>query len=307
MQIGYAEPLNRAWARMKVILFEPFDLVKWIVIGFTAWLAQFLDGGSGGGSSSWDLDKRGPAEIARDFGRNVDYYLNELVWAPFVLFLVFLVIAFVVLMLWISSRAKFMFLDNVVHNRAHVVEPWRRLRREGNSLFLWRVAFTLGCIAVAIVIAAMTLGPAALLAFSNAWEGAGVLAGILFVVLIALFGIIALYTAMFVEHFIIPIMYRFKLSVIDAWRHFIPWLSSYGFHFFLYGLWVLLLFVLAGALILLTCCCCCIAVIPYIGTVLLLPLWITLRLLSLEFLAQFDPKFDFFADVKEADSAMTEA
>ena len=300
MNIGYVEPLERGWARMKVVLFQPFDLVKWLVIGFTAWLARFLDGGSGGGSRGWDLDERGPAELARDLGRNADSFFDNLVWAPLVLVAVLLVVAFLVAMLWISSRAKFMFLDNVVHNRAQVVEPWGRLRQQGNSLFLWRICFALVCVAVVVIIAAVTLGPVALLAFGDAWDGVGVLAGFLFVVLAIILGLVAAYVSMFVENFVVPIMYRFNLSIIDAWRHFLPWLSSYGFAFFVYGLWAALLFTLSAVCIFLTCCCCCAAAIPYIGTVLLLPLWVAYRLMSLEFLAQFDPNFDLFAAVAVA-------
>ena len=49
MPIAYLEPLRRAWRRMKTILFGPFNVVKWLVIGFAAWVAGLLSGGGGGG------------------------------------------------------------------------------------------------------------------------------------------------------------------------------------------------------------------------------------------------------------------
>ena len=49
MRIGYFEPLTRAWERMKSILWQPFDLAKWLVLGFSAWLAGLADGAGGGG------------------------------------------------------------------------------------------------------------------------------------------------------------------------------------------------------------------------------------------------------------------
>ena len=52
---------------------------------------------------------------------------------------VLLVIAIGLLIAWISSRGKFMFLDGVVRNRGAVREPWREFRSEGNSLFLFRI------------------------------------------------------------------------------------------------------------------------------------------------------------------------
>ena len=39
---------------------------------------------------------------------------------------------------------------------------------------------------------------------------------------------------------------------------------------------------------------CCLAALPYLGTVLLLPVWVAYRLLSVEFLAQFHADFDLF-------------
>ncbi|MCK7479509.1 MAG: hypothetical protein M0C28_20810 [Candidatus Moduliflexus flocculans] len=52
MTIQFLEPLHRAWNRMKIALFKPFDLHKWFVVGFTAFLAGDdgrCTGGSGGG------------------------------------------------------------------------------------------------------------------------------------------------------------------------------------------------------------------------------------------------------------------
>ena len=39
MQISFVEPLSRAWERMRRMLFSPFELGRWLVLGFSAWLA----------------------------------------------------------------------------------------------------------------------------------------------------------------------------------------------------------------------------------------------------------------------------
>ncbi|MCU0242874.1 MAG: hypothetical protein MUF51_10680, partial [Vicinamibacteria bacterium] len=102
------------------------------------------------------------------------------------------------------------------------------------------------------------------------------------------------------ESFVMPIMYKYRLGALEAWRYFMPWLRAAGIYFFLYGLFVLALFVLtAVAVVILGLATCCIGIIvmmiPYINTLVLLPLHVTYRALSLEFLAQFDPRFDLFA------------
>jgi len=38
--------------------------------------------------------------------------------------------------------------------------------------------------------------------------------------------------------------------------------------------------------------------LPYVGTVILLPFYVTYRLFSVEFLAQFDPGFDLFTPLE---------
>ena len=71
MQTSYSQPLDHAWRRMKTLLFHPFDLGRWFVLGFTAWLAQLAGGYSGGATEKfqifddWDEGgaKAGPAGL----------------------------------------------------------------------------------------------------------------------------------------------------------------------------------------------------------------------------------------------------
>jgi DNA ligase D-like protein (predicted 3'-phosphoesterase) len=107
------------------------------------------------------------------------------------------------------------------------------------------------------------------------------------------------YLALFLESFVVPIMYRHNLTVIPAWKAFLPWLSAETVSFVLYGLFVLLLTVGAmlgiGVIGFATCCVgFFFLMLPYVGTVLLLPLLVTYRYLSLEFLAQFHPSLSVF-------------
>ena len=139
MQIAYFAPLNLAWERMKHILWRPFDLSRWIVLGFSAWLAGLADG-SGGGGWKWIMDNddfRGGSAFG-SHGNSWEGASDLLLWLPLLFVIIMAVAAILLVILWVSSRSKFIFLDNVVHNRAEIVEPWHRLRDLGNSLFLWR-------------------------------------------------------------------------------------------------------------------------------------------------------------------------
>jgi len=296
MNIAFFEPLNRAWERMKHILWQPFDLGKWLVLGFSAWLAGLADG-AGGGGWKWMADDNdfpgrcnldGAGEAFRNAG-------EALIWLPIVFVLIMAVAAILLLILWLSSRAKFIYLDNVVHNRAQIVEPWHRLRELGNSLFLWRIGFIVVCGLIMLVLLLVFFAPAATLSFSDALAGLSYAAMAFGVLILIVFGILAAYVALFLEGFVIPIMYKFDLKATEAWRYFMPWLKTRPLPFILYGLFVLVLgfclIVLFGLVCMLTCC---VVALPYVGTVILLPIWVTYRLFSVEFLAQFDPGFDLF-------------
>jgi hypothetical protein len=297
MTISYADPLSRAVERARQILFQPFNFVKWLVLGFSAWLAGLASGI--GGSGAWNLDEedyRHPAWVARGVEDAWERMLENILLVPLGLLLLTLILLILLAVLWISSRAKFIFLDNVVHDRALIVEPWNRFRELGNSLFLWRFGFLVVCFLVFGVVALLILAPAATLSINEALRGlsfAGMFIGVL---LVSILAVLAAFVLLFLENFVVPIMYRFDLKATEAWRAFMPWLRSRAGWFILYGLFVLLVAIPACLLFaVLICCTCCIVALPYVGTVILLPVWVTYRALGPEFLVQFDPSFDIFA------------
>ena len=300
MNIAFFEPLNRAWERMKHILWRPFDLAKWLVLGFSAWLAGLADGAGGGGWKYVFDEEDFPGRHAIHSGGDAFRDAGEaLIWLPIIFVVIMAIAAILLVVLWLSSRAKFIYLDNVIHNRAQIVEPWHRLRDLGNSLFLWRLGFVVACGLIVLVLLLLFFAPAATLSFSDALAGLSYAAMIFGVLIMIVLGLIAAFVALLLEGFVIPIMYKFDLKATEAWRYFLPWIKSRPLPFVLYGLFVLVLgflvVVVFGILCVLTCC---IVALPYVGTVILLPIWVTYRLFSVEFLAQFDPGFDLFVPVE---------
>jgi hypothetical protein len=296
MNIAFFEPLNRSWERMKHILWQPFDLAKWLVLGFSAWLAGLADG-AGGGGWKWmanDNDFPGRCNLGGT-GELFQSTREALIVLPIIVAVLMAVAAILLLVLWVSSRAKFIYLDNVIHDRAQIVEPWERFRGLGNSLFLWRVGFIVACGLIVLLLLLLFFAPAATLSFSDALAGLSYAAMGFGVLILIVFGILAAYVGLFLEGFVIPIMYKFDLKATEAWRYFLPWLKTRPLPFFLYGLFVLVLGFCVVVLFMLACLLtCCIVALPYVGTVILLPILVTYRLFSVEFLAQFDPGFDLF-------------
>ena len=50
-RVTLSEPARQAWEGMKMVLFRPFDMGKWFLIGFSSWLATL---GQGGGAFNWN-------------------------------------------------------------------------------------------------------------------------------------------------------------------------------------------------------------------------------------------------------------
>jgi hypothetical protein len=294
VSISYSQPLTRAWERTRAALFRRPDWPKrWFVIGFAAFLS-----GRVGMSGTWqfEFDPWDGGPSAREFAGGL---LTDPVLPWLAAELAVLGLALWVVLLWISSRGRFVFLDNVVRGHRHIAEPWRRHAIQGNSLFVWRLVFLL----IAFGVSALLIGPPLVLGGAGTaltggglWAAGGVFVAVVFAVLI---GIAAAYVRCFLDSFVIPIMYRDGLTTNDAWRRFLPLLRAHTAEFLLYGL-LLFFLVLAVSVVvlvagLLTCCIGWILIaIPYVGTVLLLPIWFTYRGYGPEFLAQFGPEWSVF-------------
>src|SRR6185503_13938102 len=126
-------------------LFQPFDLRKWFVIGFGAWLAHLGEQGFQGSYNYGSRHgQRGGGDLQRQFEHAKDYVMSNLGWiVPLVVGVVILALALGLLFLWLNSRGKFIFLHCVALNKAEVAAPWHKFAREGNSLFWFRLVIGL--------------------------------------------------------------------------------------------------------------------------------------------------------------------
>jgi len=305
MDISYSLPLSRGWDRMKKSLFQPFDLSKWMRIGFTAWLAGLISmHGSSGGSNSglknnnWD-----------DFFRFPDtawcWLQSHPLWFTLIIAGAVLLIIFGVFLIWVNSRGKFMFLYNVAREKNEIGLPWNEYRKEGNSLFLWQFFF--GWITAALFILLLIycfvsvkgLYYGDFPGFIIFWKIAGMV--LMFIVYLIAIG----YISLFLNDFVVPLMYKYRLGVIGGWKKFLSLFGRYFFRFVVYGLFILGLRIATGIVVLaFALCTCCIGLlllaIPYIGSVVLLPVSYTFRALSIEFLAQFGDEFNVLPEASEA-------
>jgi len=293
MQIQFINPLKRGFEHMKKALFKPFQLRVWFVVGFTAFLAQLTDcsGGNGGGSNSGNPDFD-LGDIVNAPGEAMDWLADNPGWFIFIIFALFIVITIAVVLTWLSARGKLMFLHNVAHYQSEVTKPWHEYRSEGNSLFLWMLGFGFISFLFICLIMVLLFGilsniyweepPASVIVFN--FMGLG----LFFLLTVAIIS----YISRFLNDFIVPIMYKHRISSFEAWSRYWNLLKKNFFSFILYGLFHLLISIIVGiaivALGFLSCCTLFLPLmIPYINVVVLLPVSYTMRAFSLEFLAQF--------------------
>ena len=122
-----------------------------------------------------------------------------------------------------------------------------------------------------------------------------------FVILLVLFFIIWICFAIFfavVSYFMVAVMYIRRFRAMEAFRDVTQLVVHNVASFVLFCLFSIVLF-LAIAIIgtIVSCVTCCIAALPYIGTVILLPLFVCMRAFGFCFLRQFGPDYDAWGNI----------
>lgn len=301
MRPSVVEPLSAAFERTLRILFRPFDLTKWLTLGLAAFLISLGNcsgGGGGGGNTGFQFqgDRSYRRDVERAFRDATDWAGEHLALILVLGSIVALIVLCVwLLFVWLSSRGQFLLLDGVVRDRAAVVEPWGEYRREGNSLFRFAAVFQ-GLFGVLVICA---VGVALLLAWNDLdrgrFEVGSVVALVLGGGLVLLLSVGGALVGMLLADFVVPAMYARRLNVMAAWRVTLdevlrPHLGAVV----LYVLMRIAIAVVLGVVTLGLLCgtlglACCLLMIPYVGSVVLLPITVFKRTYSLEFLEQLGP------------------
>jgi len=314
--IDFSRSFDRAWERMMAILFRPFDLGKWFVIGFSAFLAGLLSGGNGingyrqtnfnthttysfHSASSFHFDQRVP-----DFFSQMQ--------SPFIIALVvfgFLVgLCFVVFIYWLGSRGQFLLLDNVVRNRGAISWPWQAYARQGNSLFRFYLLVLVLGLGLALPFAVVGIIMALPFFHQHRWPMGSewppfIIFGIFYFLILSAFSIVVF----LFRELGVPLMFRHGLLAWPAFKRMWALVGAHPGPIIVFLLLRLALFVAIVVLSFLLCCVtCCVAAVPYLGTVILLPAILFIKCFTLDFLAQFGPDYDVWTvDVAPAAAPTT--
>ena len=289
-KIEIFKPFGEAFELANKILFQPFDVKKWFVIGFAAFLSGHLAGVGFNFPSPF-----GNFQSHRATQNVIPAHLEQ--WKPWLVATVvvaaLLFFAFVIALMWLKARGHFIFTDCIVRNQAAIAAPWREYRKEGNSYFLFLLAVMFAILLLAGLILASVFG----LGWLKQGVGeTGSIASIGLIVFLFVFWVSIVIFVSIATYFMVPVMYRRRCRAVEAFRDvtllIIHNLGSF-FLFSLFGIVLILAVLMIGAIV--TCATCCLAALPYIGTVILLPVFVCLHAFALVFLRQFGPDYDVWA------------
>jgi hypothetical protein len=301
--INFTRAFDSAWERMLIILFQPFDLGKWCAVGFSAFLAGFLQGGNGFTSrfdyrynfnNGWNTSQA--AQMQKIHDQAMALFAH---WQSGTFLLVTLVgfavgLALALLFIWLGARGQFLLLDNVVRNRGAIAWPWHNYSRQGNSLFLFYLAVFLISLAFIIPILIALAVLAIPLFRQDRWPVGGEIigfAGLGFVYFVLT--VIMTFVLFVFREFGIPLMFRQGLLARRAFWASMNLIRQHPGSVLLFVLLRIAIFIGVVILSVIICCCtCCIGMVPYIGTVILLPVLIYVKCFTLDCLAQFGPEYD---------------
>lgn len=287
--IDFFSPISAAVERTGQQLFRPFDIGKWFALGFSAWLASFISNVGFGSTYS-------PFDHA-DGDQETWHFVLQMglpAWVAIVLGVGFIVWLFMGLICWLGCRGKFMLLDNVLHNRAEVVAPWKAFRQAGNSLFsvFFLMVSSVYALCLLLILFAMVF----------LWEDllAGRTHDLVHYLPIGIAGAIFLLIAIavsiflfFLREFGVLWMYRHQASAWEASKRIASLATEKPLHFILYLLLRLgLAMVFLTIIVAIACLTCCVGLLPYLGSVITLPLSVFVVWYNLGSFAQFGPEYD---------------
>jgi hypothetical protein len=315
--INFTRAFDSAWERMHVILFRPFAFGKWCAIGLSAFLAGLLQGGNGF-NGSFNLPSNNTVfpkapqssklEI-QQFDTSLGHFFSSMQLGLLIFFgvLIFIFIfGFIFLLYWLGARGQFMFLDNIVRNRGAISWPWQYYKRQANSLFLFYLLIFALSIVVILILGGIGVVTAIPLFVNHrtpdGWEIGifGVIA-LVYLLLCLVFGVVFF----LFREFGVPLMFRNGLKAREAFVATLGLLQQHPGSMAIFILLRIAIFIGVAILSVIICCFTfCIGMLPYIGTVILLPVLIYVKCFTLDCLAQVGPEYDVWTvDVPPAGPA----
>jgi len=285
-----------AFSGMVARLFKPFDLTRWCSIGFCAWLAYL------GTQAMYNYNAGDKKTVAaKAVKQEIDVALDKLMSLPHhssealaVGTALVLGLAFALWMCALRSRGDFMFVHRWYKPDDSIRLCWQMSRASGHELFVWRFYFFL----ISSLLFALDFFFAfakvvqPYMAAGKHWNAAFVEPAVLCVTIAVLLSVGVEVVSHLTKAFAVPLMYWHGVTASRAWLVVFALCNQFPFAVLGYLLCGLACGVLAVcgvvAAVLMTCCIGIVPLsVPYLGSVMLLPIFLFFRGYSVSFLTQW--------------------
>jgi len=304
-EVSAIKPMESAWRDMVSVLFSPFDLTRWLILGIPLFL---INCGSGGGNFNGNFGNPGGGGSGPSpFTDVVDWVDNNLHWVAAIILAVLLVLVVIgVLVAFLQSRGTFMLVDMLSTGVFSAGTAWGRTGALANSYFLFLISVQAISWVVPLIYFFVILGwpffRRVLLGDFVMGEiiTIGIVMGLYFLLLM-----LPLFLLQFVvRNFSVPIMAATNQRVLAATRVAFGLISSAPGAVFVFLLLRIVLAIAAGFLMVMVAfllCCLLVGCIPVVGqyavAVVTAPIGIFLWCYSLRFVEQFDDRYKVLPEV----------
>lgn len=241
MQINVFDSFSRAFKHTENFLFKPFNLKKWLTLGF---ITLFTFSGGGGFNFNIPINSKHEDSQKAFNSQNIDWVVlkNKLMHffngidaktlALIVSLTILGVLVLLLIFMWLNAVFNFVLIDNVVKNRACIREPFSRLRPQGKSLFLWNLSIlAISLLLIIIFFSIIIFGIYDYHKLHHAQSFLWIFLGIIiFIPVLIVIGVINVFSI----DFIVPLMHAENIKVLKAWKDFLPNIKGNIINFILY-------------------------------------------------------------------------
>jgi len=240
-----------ALQNVKRVLLSPFSARKWLKLALIAFLAGVMGSGgsSGGGGHSGNggphFDQMGQQLVAW-YQAHTGAIITGAIGVGILALVVFLI------MLYVSSVFRFVFMESVITTETRIRESWHRNKAEGLSYMWWRIGFVLASL---LLVALLVGGPVTILVVfilgpakdgGFAAVGGAIVLGLVAIFFVLICALVIGLTNAMTRDFVLPLMYLRRIGAVAGWRAFWPILCGNKSGFLVYFLLKFVLEIAAG-------------------------------------------------------------
>src|SRR5262245_49761184 len=223
MALSAIDAIAPAFQRMKSQLFQPFRIGQWIRYAFVGLLAGEM--GTAGGCNLQFPFRLPSQEPQQRFQLPSPVADRQLIFAVALGLLIVLVVIAAILLLYVSSRMRFVLFDSIVTGECQIGRFWNARGEPAWRYFIWQILFLLCSIAAFALVVRIPLAAAAVTGVFRDPRSHLVpliAGGIPLGLIVSLMVLATAVIHVLAKDFVVPQMAFEDISAVEGWRRMWP-------------------------------------------------------------------------------------